>query len=72
MGTTVRDAWREVQVARHTVHNLADAARQSGVQELLLAEAMILHGWMLITGATEGQARQVVTSLLAAKLRTTH
>jgi hypothetical protein len=68
----VRNAWREAQVARHTVHNLADAARQSGVQDRLLAEAMILHGWMIITGATEGEARQIITSLLTAKLQMTH
>jgi len=72
VGDKLRDRWREVQVARHTVHNLADVARQSGVEDQLLAEAMILQGWMLITGSTEAEAREAIRSILAAKLRIFH
>jgi len=54
------------------VHNWADLARLSGIEERQLAEAMILQGWMLMTGATEGEARQAITLILAAKLRTMH
>ena len=72
MNAKLLDAWRDAQVARQTVCNLADLARQSGVQDRLLAEAMILHGWMLMTDSTEAEARQAITSLLAAKLHTNH
>jgi hypothetical protein len=66
------DELRQYQLARGTVHNLAEAARQNGVRDQLLAEAMILKGWMLITGATEREAQEAIRQTLSAKLRSTH
>lgn len=33
---------------------------------------MILKGWMLITGATEREAREAISQTLSAKLRAMH
>jgi len=63
------DSWRDERAARFAVESFADAALEDGAHERLLAEAMILQGWMLITGATESEARQVITSAMLAVKR---
>ena len=47
-------------------------ARQCGVEDQPLAEAMILKGWMLITGATEHEAQEAIRQTLSAKLGSMH
>ena len=66
------NALRQNDLARGTVHNLTEAARKCGVADEPLAEAMILRGWMLITGATEREAQEAIRQTLSAKLRSKH
>ena len=44
------------------------AAHQGGVPDDLLAEAMIVEGWMLLTGSTEAEARQEIATILNGQL----
>jgi hypothetical protein len=58
----------EEAVARH-VRDLAQSVEKRGAPRRLLAVTMIVQGWMLLTGASEPEARQVITKLAKAQLR---
>jgi hypothetical protein len=68
MGPRQLDKRREQQAARLAVSRLIEAARHKGIPNHLLGETMVIEGWMLLTDATEAEARKAITTVLTTQL----
>jgi hypothetical protein len=51
------------------VWNFANVMEKRGASRRLLAVTMIVQGWMLLTGASEPEARRAIATLAKAQLR---
>ena len=54
--------------AREFVKLARDQAKQKGIPDQIMAQAMLVQAWMLFTGQTEDEARKAVQGLFSASV----